>query len=477
MMLRLSAPALCRGALVPLLVATMTTAPASGQERRPDGAREHADTAAVETRAAPRDTARQDRGASQATIRTVGAEPVLPEPFATESAVKFARVIGWPEGRTPRAPEGFGVSLFAADLDHPRWIYVLPNGDVLVAESNTEPEGLGGGNLPEELVQGLKEARIVGPSADRITLLRDADGDGLPEARETFLEGLNQPFGMLLLGDSFYVANTDALLRFPYREGQTGIEAEGEQILDLPAGGYNNHWTRNVVASPDGSKLYVSVGSATNVDEEGIDVRDPRRAAILEVNPDGSAMRVHASGLRNPNGMDWEPTTSRLWTVVNERDELGDDLVPDYLTSVREGAFYGWPYAYWGPNPDPRKADERPDLVAKAVAPDYALGAHTASLGLVFYDADAFPERYRGGAFVGEHGSWNRSRLAGYKVVFVPFRDGAPSGPPEDFLTGFVADPAAPEVYGRPVGVAVLPDGSLLVADDAADRIWRVSPR
>ena len=399
--------------------------------------------------------------------------PTLPRPFHTESAMKFSKIIGWPEGKTPAAPAGFQVSVYADGLDHPRWLYVLPNGDLLVAESNTEKLG---GEMPGPVRKAIEDAGLMGSSANRITLVRDANGDGKPEVNETFLAGLNQPFGMLLLRDWIYVANTDALIRFPYREGHTKITVKGEKVLDLPAGGYNNHWTRNVVASHDGSKLYVSVGSQTNVDEEGLDAEEPRRAAILEVGPDGSDMRIFASGLRNPNGMDWAAGTRTLWTVVNERDELGDDLVPDYLTSVQEGAFYGWPYSYFGQNEDPRKKGERPDLVAKAVVPDLAIGAHTASLGLTFYNAaSAFPQRYRGGAFIGQHGSWNRSRLAGYKVIFVPFQAGRTSGPAEDFLTGFIADEAKSEVYGRPVGLAVLLDGSLLVADDGGNVVWRVT--
>jgi len=403
--------------------------------------------------------------------QTTGPAPTLPEPFATSSAVKFPKVIGWPEGRTPSAPEGFRVTLYAEGLQSPRWLYVLPNGDVLVAESSSEKFA----GVPPELEAVLREARMMMRSANRITLLRDTDKDGKPEVRETFLQGLNQPFGMLLLGNWFYVANTDAVVRYPYSEGQTRIDAKGEKILDLPAGGYNNHWTRNLIANPDGSKLYVTVGSQTNADEEGLDAKEPRRAVILEVNPDGSGMRIFASGLRNPNGMDWAPGTNTLWTVVNERDGLGDELVPDFLTSVKDGAFYGWPYSYFGQNEDPRQKGKRPDLVAKAVVPDFALGAHTASLGLVFYRGTAFPERYQGGAFISQHGSWNRSRFTGYKVVFVPFKEGKPSGEMEDFLTGFIADEQRSEVYGRPVGLAVLPDGSLLVSDDGAGKIWRVS--
>lgn len=403
--------------------------------------------------------------------------PKLPPPDTTNPPSKFPNVVGWQSGRTPTAPKGFTVSLYADKFVHPRWIYVLPNGDVLVAEANTPVSDRDRRErTPEQLAQ-QEAAKTRGPSANRITLLRDADRDGKPEVRSTFLSGLNQPLGMVLLGDTLYVANTDSLMRYPYTKGQTSITARGTKILDLPAGGYNNHWTRNIITSLDGSKLYVSVGSASNVAEHGIE-EEKRRANILEINPDGSGERIFASGLRNPVGMGWAPGTNTLYTAVNERDELGDDLVPDYLTSVREGAFYGWPYSYFGKNEDPRRKGERPDLVAQAVVPDVPLGAHTASLGLAFYEGKAFPEQYRGGAFIGQHGSWNRSRPSGYKVVYVPFTNGRPSGPPQDFLTGFIADVSAsgtPRVYGRPVGITTLPDGSLLVADDAADRIWRVT--
>jgi len=339
---------------------------------------------------------------------------------------------------------------------------------VLVAESRTEKFG---GEIPPPLLEGFKRAGLMGKSANRITLLRDADRDGRVEARETFAANLNLPFGMWQHADHLYVANTDAVVRFRYRAGDRQVSGQGEKILDLPAGGYNNHWTRNIIGSADGSKIYVSVGSQTNVDEEKLDAKEPRRAAILEANADGSGMRQFATGLRNPNGMDWAPGTTTLWTVVNERDLLGDDLVPDYLTSVREGAFYGWPYSYYGQHEDPRHKGARPDLVARAVAPDYALGPHTASLGLHFYRGRAFPEAWRG-AFIGQHGSWNRSSFSGYKVIHVPFRNGRPAGPPRDFLTGFIASPTT--VRGRPVGVAELPDGSLLVADDAGNCVWRV---
>ena len=380
---------------------------------------------------------------------------VLPKPFATPSVRNRSKVIGWPQGLTPKAPPGFEVNLFADKLDSPRRAYVLPNNDVMVVESSRG---------------GVRRARR--PSANRITLFRDADQDGRPELREAFLTGLNKPFGMLLLGNWLYVANTDGLVRFPYQTGQTQITAPAEKLLDLPAGG---HYTRNLIADENGSKLYIAVGSVTNVDEEGIDAKDPRRAAILEVNPDGSGMRVFANGLRNPVGIDWEPATKTLWTVVNERDRLGDELVPDYLTRVKEGSFYGWPYSYFGQNEDPRKKGERPDLVAIAVVPDFALGSHVAPLGLVFYKGTSFPKRYHGGAFIGLHGSWNRSELVGYKVVFAPFENGKPRGEIQDFLTGFIADEASSQVYGRPVDVTVLADGSLLVTDDRGGKVWRVS--
>ncbi len=377
----------------------------------------------------------------------------LPAPFATPAVRNSARVIGWKNGKTPVAPAGFVVTKFADSLENPRWIYVGPNNDIFVAESRT-------GNR----------------SANRITLFRDNDLDGKPEFRSVFMTGLKQNLGMLVLKNSFYVGNTDGLMLYPYKTGQTSITDPGKKILELPAGGYNNHWTRNVIANKDGSKLYVSVGSGSNVAEHGID-NEIRRANILEINPDGTGEKVYASGLRNPVGMAWAPGTSTLWTAVNERDNLGDDLVPDYLTSVKPGAFYGWPYAYFGPNEDPRRKGERPDLVQKTIAPDVSMGAHTASLGLAFYDKDAFPAKYRNGAFVGQHGSWNRSVLSGYKVVFVPFTNGKPSGKMEDFLTGFISDTGSNEVYGRPVSVAVLRDGSMLVSDDSSNTIWRVSAK
>lgn len=394
---------------------------------------------------------------------------VLPLPNVTPSVTKHPKVIPWPKDKTPVAPAGFRVTLFADGLDNPRWLYVLPNGDVLVAESRTLPPK----KATPEKKKGLEESKTVsGTSANRITLLRDADGDGVPERRETFAKDLNQPLGMALVGEDLFVGNTDGVVRFGYKSGQTQVEGKPRLILDLPAGGYNNHWTRNLLANKDGAKLFVSVGSGSNVAEHGT-ANEILRANILEVNLDGTALRVFASGLRNPVGMAWEPSAGGLWTVVNERDELGDELVPDFLTSVKDGGFYGWPYSYFGANEDPRRKGERPDLVKKAIIPDVALGSHTASLGLTFYSAKAFPEKYRGGAFIGQRGSWNRSKFAGYRVAFVPFQNGKPAGPVEDFLTGFIANDD--EVYGRPVGVAVAADGALLVVDEPANRIWRVA--
>ncbi|RAJ94370.1 glucose/arabinose dehydrogenase [Larkinella arboricola] len=396
--------------------------------------------------------------------------PDLPPPG--KGSNHFSNVIGWKDGQTPQAPEGFVVTEFARDLKNPRTTYVLPNGDVLVVESQTERKGIV--KKVTSAISGKADSEASGKSANRITLLRDANKDGKPELRETFLEGLNQPFGVLLIGNTLYVANTDGIVTFPYQTGQTKITAKGKSIMSLPAGGYNNHWTRNLLANADGSKIYISVGSGSNVGDNGME-HEVRRANILEISPDGTGERIFASGLRNPVGMDWNPDSKTLWTAVNERDELGDDLVPDYITSVKEGGFYGWPYSYYGQHEDPRRKGERPDLVKKALIPDVAVGSHTASLGLAFYDKKAFPEKYRNGAFIGQRGSWNRSAFAGYKVIFVPFTNGKPSGKPEDFLTGFIIDDK--DVHGRPVGVTVTPDGALLVADDAGNRVWRVSAK
>ena len=398
------------------------------------------------------------------------ANDTLPAPYATKSVKNFSNVIGWKEDQTPVAPAGFTVSRYANDFENPRWMYVTPNGDVLVAESNSfHPfiEKVGA------VLIGANKSNNLNKSADRITLLRDADEDGIPEVRTTFLEKLNQPFGMLVLDNWFYVANTDGLWRYPYKAGQTRINEKGKKIIDLPAGKHNRHWTRNIIANKDGSKIYIAVGSGSNVAEHGIEA-ELLKANILEINPDGSDMKVFASGLRNPVGMDWAPETNILWTVVNERDELGDNLVPDYLTSVKEGGFYGWPYVYFGQHDDPRVTEE-PEIVKDAIVPDVPLGSHTASLGLVFYKHNAFPKKYQNGAFVVQHGSWNRSTLSGYKVIFIPFNNGKPSGEPEDFLTGFIAELDNEKVHGRPVGAVVMPDGSLLVTDDVTNTIWKVS--
>ncbi|MBS1513250.1 MAG: sorbosone dehydrogenase family protein [Bacteroidetes bacterium] len=391
---------------------------------------------------------------------------VLPAPYATPDVRNVSKVTGWPEGKTPVAPDGFTVTKLIDGLDNPRWIYVAPNGDIFIAMANTISDGF------------TKTASDYVPrkSSNTILLLRDTDGDGVPELKTVFLKGLNRPFGMLILNNAFYVGNTDGLWMYPYTEGQTVMTAPGKKILDLPAGGYNNHWTRNVIASRDGKKLYVSVGSGSNVAEHGID-NEKRRANILEINPDGTGERIFASGLRNPVGMDWAPGTNTLWTAVNERDNLGDDLVPDYATSVQENGFYGWPYAYYGKNPDPRRNGERMDLVNSTITPDISMGPHTASLGLVFNEKNYLTPAYYGGMFVGQHGSWNRSELSGYKVVFVPFANGKPSGPVQDFLTGFIVSKGSNNVYGRPVGVAFTHDGAMLVSDDAGKTIWRVKAK
>ncbi len=400
----------------------------------------------------------------------------LPPPYATESVSNFSNVIGWEDGQKPKAPEGFKVTLFADGFENPRWMYVLPNGDVLVAESNSNY-----GILKQigAAIIGAGGSKNLAHSADVITLLRDANHDGLPELRKTFMtkkNGLKQPFGMLLLKDYLYVANTDGILRFPYKVGETNIETKGEKIATLPAGDVNRHWTRNIIANADGSKIYIAVGSGDNVGEKGMEY-EVNRANILVMDPDGNNLSVFASGIRNPVGMDLEPITKTLWTAVNERDGLGDNLVPDYLTSVSEGGFYGWPYMYWGNHLDPRRPIPENIRLKEPIVPDVDLGPHTASLGLVFYTGDSFPEKYKNGAFVVQHGSWNREILSGYRVVFIPFKNGEPAGEPEDFLTGFIVEPAKDEVYGRPVGAVEMPDGSLLITDDVTDRIWRVSAK
>jgi glucose/arabinose dehydrogenase len=403
-----------------------------------------------------------------------GPNPQLPTPDQSLVPVLNApNAIGWADGQKPVAAEGLEVTAFAGDLDHPRWIYVLPNGDVLVAETNA-PE------RPDD-AKGIKgfffklfqqKAGAGTPSANRITLLRDTDGDGVAETRTVFLEGLNSPFGMVLVGNIFYVANTDAVVSFPYEEGQTEITAAPTKVTDLPAGTINHHWTKGLIASADGSKLYVSVGSNSNVAENGIEA-EKDRAAILEIDPQAGTYRVFASGLRNPVGMAWEPESGVLWTVVNERDELGNDLVPDYMTSVQDGGFYGWPYSYYGDHVDTRVEPQNPDLVASAIVPDYALGAHTASLGLVSSTGNSLSPQFANGMFVGQHGSWNREPHNGYQVIFVPFAGGMPAGDPVVVLSGFVEDDG--DAKGRPVGVALDSTGALLVADDVGNIIWRVT--
>ena len=403
----------------------------------------------------------------------VGPNPVLPAPEKSlVPTVHIAKAIGWPAHTRPTAAAGFNVTAFAAELDHPRWLYVLPNGDVLVAESNAPPKPEDSKGIKGTVMKlVMKRAGAGVPSANRITLLRDANGDGVAETRSVFLTGLNSPIGMALVGNELFIANSDAIVKVPYVTGQTRITVAPVKVTDLPGGPINHHWTKNIIASADGSKLYATVGSNSNVGENGI-AAEEGRAAIWEVDRVTGQKRLFATGLRNPNGMAWEPESKVLWTVANERDELGDDLVPDYLTSVKDGAFYGWPWSYYGQNVDVRVVPVRVDMVSKAVAPDYGLGSHVAALGLAFSDA-RMPANYASGAFIGEHGSWNRKPRSGYKVVFVPFAGGKPVSEPIDFLTGFISPQG--EAYGRPVGVALDSRGALLVADDVGNVIWRVT--
>ena len=404
----------------------------------------------------------------------MGTSPTLPAPTQTLiPTVHVAKATGWPADGAPVPVAGTVVKRFAEGLDHPRWLYVLPNGDVLVAESNAPPRPEDGTGVKGWFMKlFMRSAGATTPSADRITLLRDTDRDGVADVRTVFASGLKSPFGMTLANGSLFVATTDALVRFPYRDGQTAVEGPGAVITDLPGGPLNHHWTKNVIASGDGAHLYVTVGSNSNVAENGIE-QEFERAAIWEVEPANGRHRVLASGLRNPNGLGFEPQSGALWTAVNERDELGSDLVPDYMTSVKDGGFYGWPYSYYGAHVDTRVKPERPDLVATALVPDYALGPHTASLGLAFVrDVPLLPQ-FAHGAYVGQHGSWNRNPRSGYKVIFVPFADGRPAGPPQDVLTGFLTEEG--EARGRPVGVAVDGQGALLVADDVGNIVWRVS--
>jgi glucose/arabinose dehydrogenase len=406
-----------------------------------------------------------------------GPNPPLPRPQTSLiPGVGVPDVVGWPAGAAPRAPAGFAVTRFAEGLEHPRWLLVLPNGDVLVAET------AGPGSKVDRTQTGIrawfqkklmKKVKSAVPSPNKLILLRDADGDGIAETRTVFAQGLTSPFGMTLVGNTLYVANADGVVSFSYSPGQAQASGPPAKVFDLPGPPINHHWTKNVVASPDGSKLYATVGSNSNIGDNGM-AAEEGRAAIWEYDLASRRARVYASGIRNPNGIDFEPTTGAMWTVSNERDEIGADLPPDYLTSVRDGGFYGWPWSYWGQNVDARVKPPRPDMVAKAIAPDYGLGPHTASLGLVFYRADLFPAAYRGGAFIGQHGSWNRQPLNGYRVVFVPFANGRPTTPPQVFLDGFLN--ADNRIQGRPVGVVVDRRGALLVADDVGGMVWRVTP-
>ena len=413
------------------------------------------------------DTARLPPSASE------GPHPQLPPPNQSLlPTVHIAPAKGWPNGKTPTPAAGLQVSAFATGLEHPRWLLTLPNGDVLVAETNAPERPEDGKGIKAQVQKRLmKSAGAAVPSPNRIVLLRDADGDGVAEQRSVFVDGLKSPFGMALIGNALYVANTDGIVRFPYSPGATRVNGTGEAVVDLPAGPINHHWTKNIVASPDGKRLYATVGSNSNVAENGLD-KEEGRAAIWEVDPQRGTKRLFASGLRNPNGLAWEPSTGRLWTVVNERDELGSDLVPDYLTSVNDGAFYGWPHSYYGQHVDER-VPARPELVAKATVPDFALGNHVAPLGLAALYQTKLPAPFNNGMAIGEHGSWNRKPFNGYKVVFVPFTDGRPQGQPIDLLTGFVSPEG--DAWGRPVGVAVDHSGSLLVADDVGNTVWRVA--
>ena len=404
----------------------------------------------------------------------MGPAPELPSPSTSLiPTIKVAKAVRWSIGLTPKAGDGLVVAAFATGLDHPRWLHVLPNGDVLVAETNAPKRPLDGQGIRGWFFKKYqKKAGGAVPSANRITLLRDADGDGVAELKVPFIEKLNSPFGMALVGNTLYVANTDAVVRFAYNAGDTRITSSPDTVAELPGGLLNHHWTKSLIANAAGTRLYVGVGSNSNVAENGIEAED-ERAAILEIDPATGMHRVFASGLRNPVGLAWEPVTGMLWTAVNERDELGSDLVPDYMTSVREGGFYGWPYSYYGARVDKRVERQRPDLVAKAIVPDYALGPHTASLGLAWAKGTALPARYDGGMFVGQHGSWNRKPPSGYRVIFVPFAEGKPSGPAVDVLTGFLDEKG--QSRGRPVGVAIDMRGALLVADDVGNVIWRVT--
>ncbi len=419
-----------------------------------------------------------EQGPDPSPVSTVGPNPTLPKPDKqTVPVVQVAEAKGWPPGMKPTAPPGVQVTAFASGLQHPRWLYTLPNGDVLVAETAAPPRPEDGKGIKGKVMKKFMEkAGSAVPSANRITLLRDANGDGVAEVKTPFLTGLNSPFGMALIGNDLYIANTDAIMKFPYTAGATSIQAPGQKFTDLPGGELNHHWTKNIIASEDGEKIYATVGSNSNVAENGMAAEDGR-AASWEIAVATGETRLYATGIRNPNGMAWVPETGQLWTVANERDEIGDDLVPDYLTSVKQGAFYGWPYSYFGQNVDERVKPARPDLVSRALPPDYALGAHVAALGLVYADGEkdaaSLPRQLTKGMFIGQHGSWNRKVPAGYKVVFVPFENGEPKGMPVDVLIGFVSESG--EAWGRPVGVELDKNGALLVADDVGNVVWRAA--
>jgi glucose/arabinose dehydrogenase len=408
----------------------------------------------------------------------IGPNPKLPDQSQyLVPPMHVAKVVGWKDGETPKVVDGLKIQAMMTDLKHPRSVYTLPNGDILVVES-VAPAGEAA-TRPKDLIVGWIQSLATGgggggEGSNRITLLRDADGDGVAETHEVFLDRLNSPFGVALVGNDLYVANTDAIVRYPYREGDTKIAEPGTVLTELPGGPIDHHWTKSLVANEDGSLLYVGVGSNSNITENGIEA-EKNRAAIWEVDRTTGRHRIFADGLRNPNGLSVEPQTKALWTVVNERDELGPNLVPDYMTSVKEGGFYGWPYSYYGKNVDPRVMPQRPDLVSKAIVPDYALSSHVAPLGMTFYTANSLPQSYRGGAFVGEHGSWNRHSFNGYKVVFVAFENGMPKGEPQDIVTGFLD--GQDQARGRPVGVGVDKQGALLIADDVGNTVWRVTAK
>ena len=408
------------------------------------------------------------------TTAGIGPNPQLPEPKnSLIPTVNIATAIGWPANTSPVGSMGTVVTEFARDLDHPRWLYVLPNGDVLVAETNSPPKPDDVGGI-RGFFMGLvmKKAGAKTDSANRITLLRDTDGDGKADYRSVFISGLYSPFGMALVENTLYVANSDAIVKFAYATGDTQIDAPLTKVVELPAGTINHHWTKNIIASKDGKKLFASIGSNSNIAERGM-AAEQDRASIWEIDLATSRHRIYANGLRNPVGMAWGENDNTLFTVVNERDELGNDLVPDYLTSVKDGGFYGWPYSYFGKNLDKRVQPQQPAMVASAISPDYALGAHTASLGLASARGNTLPSEFANGMFIGQHGSWNRKPHSGYKVIFIPFVDGKPSGLPKDVLTSFLS--ADGQAYGRPVGVAQGKNGNLLVADDVGNKVWSVS--